>query len=159
MVVNSVHFGNWRLIGVYGEPNRSRRHETWTLLLTLAGESKLPWCVIGDINNVGHPYTWEKRRGSNNWVEVRLHRALASSTWHQIFPSASLTNLDYSTSDHTPICLKPKTLNNFTPIRRFRFENSWLKEPLCVEIVRDCWDEGHDRSFRDKMQLCAEKLS
>uniref|UniRef100_A0A803NFH1 Reverse transcriptase domain-containing protein n=1 Tax=Cannabis sativa TaxID=3483 RepID=A0A803NFH1_CANSA len=194
LVIHSTQFGNWRLTGVYGEPIRSRRHETWALLRTLARQSDLPWCVIGDVNNVvrqedkrggrpypqglitgfntalqqcdlvdieihGHPFTWEKGRGSNNWVEVRLDRALASSTWHQIFPTASLTNLDYSTSDHTPIFLEPKPQINVTPIRRFRFENSWLKEPLCVEIVRDCWEEGHDRSFSEKLLLCAEKLS
>uniref|UniRef100_A0A803PY28 Endonuclease/exonuclease/phosphatase domain-containing protein n=1 Tax=Cannabis sativa TaxID=3483 RepID=A0A803PY28_CANSA len=54
----------WRLTGFYGEPNRSLRHQTWTLLRTMATESSLPWCCIGDFNNImsnedkkgGRPY-------------------------------------------------------------------------------------------------------
>ncbi|XP_074342276.1 uncharacterized protein LOC141679766 [Apium graveolens] len=57
----------WRLTGVYGEPDRLQRHKTWDLLRNLARDANLPWCVIGDINNVmcleekvgGDPYpTW-----------------------------------------------------------------------------------------------------
>ncbi|XP_060965138.1 uncharacterized protein LOC133034129 [Cannabis sativa] len=52
---------SWRLTGFYGEPNRSLRRQTWTLLRTLFSESQLPWCVIGDFNNIGNQA--EKRGG------------------------------------------------------------------------------------------------
>lgn len=42
----------WRLTGFYGEPDRAQRRSTWNLLRTLARDANLPWCVIGDINNV-----------------------------------------------------------------------------------------------------------
>ena len=42
----------WRLIGFYGEPDRAQRRRTWNLLRTLARDANLPWCVIGDLNNV-----------------------------------------------------------------------------------------------------------
>lgn len=42
----------WRLTGLYGEPNRALRRRTWDLLRNLARDSNLPWCVMGDINNV-----------------------------------------------------------------------------------------------------------
>lgn len=42
----------WRLTGLYGEPDRSQRRKTWDLLRNLARDSNLPWCVIGDLNNV-----------------------------------------------------------------------------------------------------------
>lgn len=42
----------WRLTGFYGEPNRSQRRRTWELLRNLARDSNLPWCVIGDCNNI-----------------------------------------------------------------------------------------------------------
>lgn len=57
----------WRLTGLYGEPDRLQRKKTWDLLRTLAQDANLSWCVIGDINNVtcladkvgGDPYpTW-----------------------------------------------------------------------------------------------------
>uniref|UniRef100_A0A803PRW0 Reverse transcriptase domain-containing protein n=1 Tax=Cannabis sativa TaxID=3483 RepID=A0A803PRW0_CANSA len=194
LAINSSQFGQWRLTGLYGEPNRNRRHETWTLIRTLSRQSGLPWCVIGDVNNVarqedkrggrlypqglitgfnqvlqqcdlsdlelqGHPFTWEKGRGTNHWVEVRLDRALVTSSWQQVFPNATLTNLEFTTSDHSPIYLEPIVCNNFVSPRRFRFENTWLKEPLCMEIVRDCWESNEVNCFAEKLSLCAEKLS
>lgn len=42
----------WRLTGLYGEPDRAQRRKTWDLLRHLARDSNLPWCVIGDLNNV-----------------------------------------------------------------------------------------------------------
>lgn len=46
----------WRLTGVYGEPDRQQRRKTWELLRTLGGDSSLPWCVLGDLNNVLSQY-------------------------------------------------------------------------------------------------------
>ncbi|KAK1381144.1 hypothetical protein POM88_027888 [Heracleum sosnowskyi] len=42
----------WRLTGLYGEPARSERHKTWELLRNLARDANLPWCVMGDLNNI-----------------------------------------------------------------------------------------------------------
>lgn len=101
----------FRLTGFYGEPQRSLRRSSWNLMKQLSGESDLPWCLIGDLNNVlsqsekkcgclypqwlilgfqgdfyecnlrdldlvGYPYTWEKGKGTSNWVEFHLDRAL-----------------------------------------------------------------------------------
>lgn len=51
---------------IYGFPKRSHRRESWNLLRTLARMLNLPWCVIGDFNDlldaedkrgrVDHPY-------------------------------------------------------------------------------------------------------
>lgn len=37
---------------MYGDPNRNKGMETWHLIKTLASTNSLPWCLIGDINNV-----------------------------------------------------------------------------------------------------------
>lgn len=42
----------WRLTGFYGEPDRNLRRRTWDLLRHLARDSNLPWCTIGDLNNI-----------------------------------------------------------------------------------------------------------
>lgn len=42
----------WRLTGFYGEPNRNLRSRTLNLLRTLVRDSNLPWCIIGDMNNI-----------------------------------------------------------------------------------------------------------
>lgn len=54
----------YRLTGIYGEPDRSKRKETWSLIRNLASQTSLPWCLVGDMNNVlsqqdkrgGRPY-------------------------------------------------------------------------------------------------------
>ena len=42
----------WRLTGVYGAPETHRREETWTLLRHLDRMFQLPWCCIGDFNEI-----------------------------------------------------------------------------------------------------------
>uniref|UniRef100_A0A803QI56 Reverse transcriptase n=1 Tax=Cannabis sativa TaxID=3483 RepID=A0A803QI56_CANSA len=193
-LVESSEKGAWKLTGFYGEPERNNRHRSWTLLRTLATDSTLPWCVIGDLNNivrhedkrggrpypqrlidgfqqalndcnlidmelVGHPFTWEKGRGSRNWIEVRLDRALINDAWSQIFQGASLINLEISSSDHCPIFLEPEINHCFPTNRKFKFENAWLKEPMCFEIVRDCWESEGDDNLPNKLARCADKLS
>lgn len=50
-VVNE-QVGRWRYTGFYGCPERGRRQESWNLLKDLVGRSNLPWCVIGDFNDM-----------------------------------------------------------------------------------------------------------
>ncbi|KAL8099524.1 hypothetical protein AgCh_031965 [Apium graveolens] len=50
--VNTVDNQPWSLKGFYGEPDRAQRRKTWDLLRNLARVSNLPWCIIGDLNNV-----------------------------------------------------------------------------------------------------------
>ncbi|KAK1368695.1 hypothetical protein POM88_034787 [Heracleum sosnowskyi] len=52
---NSVNVQWWRqfrLTGLYGEPNRARRQSTWDLIRHLSYQNPTPWCLIGDMNNV-----------------------------------------------------------------------------------------------------------
>lgn len=52
----------WRLTGIYKEPNRTNRRKTWELLRNLARDSNLPWCTIGDMNNI---LAQSDKRGGN----------------------------------------------------------------------------------------------
>ncbi|XP_062103947.1 uncharacterized protein LOC133815077 [Humulus lupulus] len=185
---------HWRLTGFYGESRRNFRRTSWTLLHSLAASSQLPWCVIGDFNNiaahedkrggslysqwlidgfqaamnhgdltdldlVGYPFTWERGRGTEYWTEIRLDRAIVNSRWNGLFPNSKLSNLETSPSDHNPIFLEPIVVQNHFTHRHFRFENAWLKEPLCYQLVRDCWDSQEGKSFEEKLHFCAEKLN
>jgi len=50
--VDDLLIGKWRLTGFYGSPENGRRKESWAFLKNLAGTSSLPWCVIGDFNDI-----------------------------------------------------------------------------------------------------------
>lgn len=52
----------WRCIGIYGHPEASQKHNTWTLFQRLANLSSLSWCCFGDFNEVMHLH--EKNGGN-----------------------------------------------------------------------------------------------
>lgn len=39
-------------IGFYGNSDRGHRHESWQLLRHLSKVSPLPWCCLGDFNDI-----------------------------------------------------------------------------------------------------------
>ncbi|KAK2414457.1 hypothetical protein QL285_037046 [Trifolium repens] len=58
----------WRLTCYYGYPERERRRQAWDLLRELRDMSDLPWCVVGDFNDL---LSQEDKRGINphpNWL-------------------------------------------------------------------------------------------
>lgn len=42
----------WRLSCFYGFPERARRQNSWDLIRLLASRSDLPWCIMGDFNDL-----------------------------------------------------------------------------------------------------------
>lgn len=169
------------------------RKRTWVLLRNLSRDANLPWCVVGDINNitsqyetrgganyprclidgfnetiaevglidmdlVGHPFTWERGRGTTTWIETRLDRVLTSKDWLDVFPLAKLYNLEGSSSDHSAIFLEPKVTNSGNKRTRFRFENAWLTEPLCYQLVKDSWTDDRNSNIMEKIWVCGERL-
>ncbi|XP_074378357.1 uncharacterized protein LOC141719892 [Apium graveolens] len=184
---------DWRLTGFYGEPNRRLRWNTWNLLRLLNHQSSLPWCIIGDMNNItsqedkkggrrypewlikgfcevisecnlidldllGNPFTWEKSRGTSSWVEIRLDRALVTQRWLGCYSEATLSNIEISTLDHSPIYLDIDKNKENSGCRRFRFENTWFREPMCRDIVLDCGESNSDLGYKQKIMRCQAKL-
>ena len=45
-------------------------------------------CGIFDIPLIGHPYTWERGRGTPQWVEEKLDRVMVTKRWWDLFHSA-----------------------------------------------------------------------
>ncbi|KAK1365325.1 hypothetical protein POM88_040886 [Heracleum sosnowskyi] len=108
---------------------------------------------------VGHKYTWERGRGTTDWTEVRLDRALTTSLWLNLFPLAKLYNLEGSTSDHSPLLLVPQQKPLFNTQRRFRFENAWLTKPMCEQLTKDVWESTEGWSIQAKIEKCGDTLT
>ncbi|KAL8156575.1 hypothetical protein AgCh_001610 [Apium graveolens] len=165
---------SWRLSCFYGFPERSRRKDSWEFIKNLANKSALPWCILGDFNDMlyatdkkgihknpqslldgfrkaieecmlveidltGGKYTWEKSRGSKDWVRERLDRAFATASWWQKFPLCKLCVHHTICSDHEPIQLELCSLAHSRRQFRFRFENTWLKEESFHDEVSAFW--------------------
>ncbi|XP_062099802.1 uncharacterized protein LOC133805647 [Humulus lupulus] len=139
-------------------PNEKRGGRPYPRWL-IDGFSQAIWdCGLVDLELSGYPYTWERGRGSENWVEVRLDRALASSSWLNLFPNFILLNTEVSTSDHCPLLLDPSPIQHFQRIKSFRFENAWLREPMCKLIVEDTWAMNVGGSIFEKLDACSKTL-
>ena len=87
----------------------------------------------------GGDFTWEKSKGTANWVRERLDRCFANNLWWRKFPLCTLSVFHAIVSDHEPI--KLELMNTAIPKKqfRFRFENTWLKESNFHEEVSKFW--------------------
>ncbi|GAU31579.1 hypothetical protein TSUD_54020 [Trifolium subterraneum] len=52
MLVEDEQWGEWRLTCYYGYPEWSRRRAAWDILRDLGNMSSIPWCIIGDFNDL-----------------------------------------------------------------------------------------------------------
>ena len=77
-----------------------------------------------EIDLKGGHFTWEKSRGSNDWVKERLDRAFASRSWLNSFSLCKLSVIHTSVSDHDPIMLDLFSMaftgKNFTSVLKIR---------------------------------------
>lgn len=92
-----------------------------------------------EVDLKGGDFTWEKSKGTTNWVQERLDRSFTNSDWWIKFPLCTLTVFHATVSDHEPI--KLELVNTKIPSKqfRFRFENTWLKESSFHEEVSNFW--------------------
>ncbi|KAK1392800.1 hypothetical protein POM88_011856 [Heracleum sosnowskyi] len=102
----------------------------------------------------GYRYTWERGHGTDQWIEIKLDRALVSSSFLQVFTEAKLSNLEVSTSDHSPLLFEPVSIPMTVTGRRFKFENAWLRDPMCGEIVKDVWSSNQEKTLKEKIVRC-----
>ncbi|XP_074381146.1 uncharacterized protein LOC141722515 [Apium graveolens] len=98
--------------------------------------------MLTDMDLVGHQYAWERGRGGDEWVEVRLHRALANSCWLSIFSFTKLYNMNGSPSDRSLLFLDLRKKGEGIGRRHFRFETVWTSEPQCHKVVEDVWESN-----------------
>ncbi|XP_074362452.1 uncharacterized protein LOC141702724 [Apium graveolens] len=106
---------------------------------------------------LGHQYAWERGRNTDHWIEIRLDRVLANAQWLELFPTAKVYNLKRSPSDYSPLLLVPESQHKGVK-NKFHFENSWLLEPACFQIVKDCWEDQVTHNVMHKLSNYAKSL-
>ena len=92
-----VHGGSenaWRLTSFYGEPDTNHRSEGWNMLRMLSSKPKLPWCCLGDFNELlevgdkrggalrAHSLMQDFREGLDHYGFVDLGFLGLEFTWH-----------------------------------------------------------------------------
>lgn len=96
-------------------------------------------CQLTELELKGGKFTWEKGRGTNDRVRECLDKAFASTQWWSKFPLCNLNFIHTSRLDHDPIQLDLMHIIRFRKEFRFRFENTWLCEPLFIKEVSENW--------------------
>lgn len=123
VVVSENNVVVWRMSCFYGFPERSRRKDSWALILRLAGLSPLPWCILGDFNDLMYP---SDKKGAIPHPQNLL------DGFYKTINECHLSELDLSGGSFT----WEKSRGRSTWVRErldraFANANWWARFPLC----------------------------
>ncbi|XP_031106177.1 uncharacterized protein LOC116010810 [Ipomoea triloba] len=114
-------------------------------------------CELIQLPLRGYQYTWERGKGSEEWMEEKLDKVFATSGWCGQLEDACVENILTRTSDHSALFLSPLGEGGRGGGRRkgFKFEMAWLLDEGCMEVVQSAWQEGRPKGLLDCVQFCA----
>ncbi|XP_019163496.1 PREDICTED: uncharacterized protein LOC109159839 [Ipomoea nil] len=115
-------------------------------------------CQLIDLGMSGGRFTWEKGRGTEEWVEERLDRAVATTEWMDMHEDVVVHNLFARSSDHCAIMVKLDAEPVRAAPRAFKFESAWLLEEGCAKVVGDAWRLSRGMDFQSRITTCGEHL-
>ena len=99
-------------------------------------------CGFMDLGYVGPKFTWARHFDNGNSIWERLDRGLATNDWFLKFPGTRVHHLRCDSSDHVPIHIVFSDLDHPRRKKLFRFEEMWLSNLGCSEIVEAVWERG-----------------
>uniref|UniRef100_A0A803Q153 RNase H type-1 domain-containing protein n=1 Tax=Cannabis sativa TaxID=3483 RepID=A0A803Q153_CANSA len=99
-------------------------------------QATLDDCNLVELDLQCYSFTWDRRRGTTHCVEIRLDKATVTHSWLEIFNQATLTNIGFFSSDHSPIHLQPAILHHDALVYYFRYENAWSRNPIWAELLK-----------------------
>ena len=119
-------------------------------------------CGFKDLGFVGGKYTWCRGLWGDNTIWERLDRAVATTNWIKLFPTTKVLHLECGSSNHKPIIILPKGIQKKCQ-KPWRFEQMWLEDASCSEVVDLAWRWNFLGSPIDqvegKIQECQAKLN
>jgi len=100
-------------------------------------------CDMHDLGFTGLPWTYDNMQAGRRNVRVRLDRAVATSSWSNMFEHAALDHLVSPCSDHCPILLRSApVLHPREGGRLLRYEIMWEREESLTEVVEEAWSSA-----------------
>lgn len=109
-------------------------------------------CALCEVNYIKPHFTWWNGREGNAMVEELLDRALVTDDVLEFFPQAKVVHLISDSSDHYPISLElGLNESRFSCTRkgrrRFHFEEFWVEESSCSDVIIDAWNSRNSEEF------------
>ena len=86
-------------------------------------------------------FIWANGQSGEASIEAKLDRFLASKAWSELYKEVEVQHLLCYDLDHMPIILatsKPRRRERKRE-QVIRFEQMWLREEACEEIVVQTW--------------------
>lgn len=99
-----------------GFPERARRRESWEFIKWLAGKSALPWCILGDFNDMMH---------STDKKDQHAHPQFLLNGFSQTIEECHLVELDLKRGNYT--------------WEKSRGSSSWVRERLDRAFATANW--------------------
>ncbi|KAI3467460.1 hypothetical protein Pfo_024123 [Paulownia fortunei] len=118
---------------------------------------KIDTLGICDSGFVGHPYTWSNKFFGLANIQLRLDMFLANSNLRLLFPRACVSHLPSIASDHSPLLLLTHT-DLDVGLKPFHFEEMWLRDESCEEIVSSSWKVSISGSFLFRLHSFIKRL-
>lgn len=105
-----------------------------------------------DLQHSGECLSWKGTRWTHE-VKCRLDRALANSSWSELYPSGRCEYLRFEISDHRPL------VTYFEPLRKkkrgiFRYDRRLNKNPEVAKLVKDVWLQSTHQKVKQKIGSC-----
>ena len=118
-------------------------------------------CEFKDLGFVGGKYTWYRGMGGANTIWERLDRAVTTTNWLDMFLATKVVHLECDSSDHKPLIIRLKG-NQIKQRRPWRFEQMWLEDTRCSEVVDLAWRRNFPGNpiaqVEGKIKECQVKL-
>ncbi|XP_031108671.1 uncharacterized protein LOC116013161 [Ipomoea triloba] len=112
-------------------------------------------CELIQLSLRGYQFTWERGKGSAEWMEERLDKVFATVGWSGQQEGAFVENILTRASDHSALYLSVlgEGLQGGGVRKFFKFEMAWLLDQGCREVVETAWQEGKANGSRDQPAL------
>ncbi|XP_074313749.1 uncharacterized protein LOC141648943 [Silene latifolia] len=116
-------------------------------------------CGLRDVTFEGHPFTFDNGQVAADNRQSRIDRAMVTENWQELYPYARLIHMTREWSDHSPLklILDGREGQHEGGRRPFRFEQLWVGEEGCEEVVRRVWERG-GTDFPVLVSDCATEL-
>ena len=91
----------------------------------------------------------------------KTDRAVATTDWLDMFPTTKVVHLECGSSDHKPLIIQLKGIQ-LKQRRPWRFEQMWLDDTRCNEVVELAWRRNFLRNLiiqvEGKIKECQVKF-
>jgi hypothetical protein len=136
----------WLMIGDFNETMWQNEHFSATRRAERQMSNfrrVLSFCNLHDLGYRGPPWTFDNKQKGKKNVKARIDRGVASNSWSDRFPKATLTHVISSRSDHLPLLLNYLCLAVQEKRKGpQRYEVMWERDHTLQGTIETAWSHG-----------------